>query len=306
MRLAQAMDQFALARRTEVEEGTLAVYRYTLGKLLSYLGDVELSQIKVDDLRRWRAGLAEGELSVYTLHRDVRQTRKFFNWCVDEGYLEYSPAARLALPRLPRGEPPKAISDQDLERMIERAQALVRAGPAGELKKGQKQTYWLTVRDYAIVRFLAETGCRVGGLVTLRAGDLDLEGGEATVREKGRKTRAVNFGPATAQALRLWLLLRPRNKWEDVVFVGERGKMTGSGVYRILQRLAVEAGVEGRHNPHSFRHALARRLLKNKADMGTVADILGHSDVETTFRFYARWSKSELAERHRQFGGILE
>jgi integrase/recombinase XerD len=70
--------------------------------------------------------------------------------------------------------------------------------------------------------------------------------------------------------------------------------------------LAVRAGVGGRHNPHSFRHALARRLLKHHADMGTVSELLGHRDIETTHKFYARWSKTELNNRHRQYGGILD
>ncbi len=74
----------------------------------------------------------------------------------------------------------------------------------------------------------------------------------------------------------------------------------------MLERLAKQGGVEGRFNPHSFHHALARRLLRNGADMGTVSQILGHSDIETTHRFYAYWTEDELAQRHRQYGGVLE
>ena len=81
--------------------------------------------------------------------------------------------------------------------------------------------------------------------------------------------------------------------------------MTPSGIYRILEKLARQGGVKGRFNPHSFRHALARCLLRNGADMGTVSQILGHTDVETTHRFYARWTEDELVERHRVFGGVL-
>ena len=130
--------------------------------------------------------------------------------------------------------------------------------------------------------------------------------GADRVREKGDKTRKVCFGEVTKIALQAWLVVRPRDKWGDVVFVGKRGPLTPSGVYRVLERLASTGGVEGRFNPHSFRHALARRLLRHGADMGIVSQILGHSDMETTHRFYARWTEDELSERHRQYGGVLE
>lgn len=335
MYLSEAMTTFDLARKTEVEESTLTLYAYTLNKLLSYLGDVEIEAIKVDDLRKWRAELAkkvrkddrprppsvppkggeekeeEKTLSVYTLHRDIRQTRTFFNWCVDEGHLEYSPAARLALPKLPKGEPPKAISDEDLDRMKAAALAAITERPdvsdGRTRKKRQGQKPYPYERDYAIVRFVAETGCRVGGLAGLRWGDLDLAETEATVREKGNISRPVPYGRETVAALRAWRIVQPRTKRNaDFVFTGERGPLTTSGLYRVLERLAVRAGVIGRHNPHSFRHALARRLLKHHADLGTVSEILGHSDIETTHRFYARWSKPDLTKRHREFGGLLE
>jgi len=132
------------ARQTEVEESTLTLYTYTFNKLLAYLGDVEIEEIRVDDLRKWRAKLTatpsrrqprleEGKkpvgLSVYTLHRDIRQTRVFFKWCVDEEILKKNPAARLGLPKLPQGEPPKAISDEDLERMIAAALTAITERP---------------------------------------------------------------------------------------------------------------------------------------------------------------------------------
>jgi site-specific recombinase XerD len=72
-----------------------------------------------------------------------------------------------------------------------------------------------------------------------------------------------------------------------------------------LNRLSEKAGVTGRHNAHSFRHALARRLLFNGADMGTVSRLLGHSNIETTHDFYAIWTERELWLRYRQFGGLI-
>jgi len=230
----------------------------------------------------------------------VRQVKHFFNWCVKRGCLERSPAELLCLPKLPQGEPPKAISDADLERLL--TTALQAKLP----------------REYALLRLLAETGCRLGGLLGLKPEDIELEHQRGWVREKGKRTRRVAFGQQTKIALQAWLIERPcylkggskRNKNcqrdDDQLFLGRQGNLTESGVHRLLQELAIKAGVEGRFNPHSFRHGLARRLLEHDADIGTVSRILGHSDITTTHEFYACWTEEELMQRHQRYGGVLD
>jgi len=140
-----------------------------LNALVVFLGDSELEKVTVDDLRRFHAGLEARDLSAFTVRAHLRAIKIFFRWCAEEGLLESDPSRRLKLPRAPDQEP-KAISREDVERMIEAA---------------------LTARDRAIVEFLADTGCRVGGLVGLRLSDLDLERGRAVVREKGQRCRTV-------------------------------------------------------------------------------------------------------------------
>lgn len=298
MKLSQAIQEFDLAMEGVKADSTRRVYMYTLRQVLEHLGDVEIETITVSHLRQCRNVINRPELSPHTRHRNVRQTRTFFRWCADEGHLPQSPAARLEMPRLPKNEPPKDVDAEDLQRLIHVA----------------RET---DIREYALVRFLAESGCRVGGLVGLTPTDLDLDQRLATVREKGTKYRTVRYGPETAEALRAWLLERPQyqaggqkrhkvNRPDDKLFLGQRGNLSVSGVYRILERLAKKGMVEGRYNPHAFRHGLARRLLKNRADMGTVSQLLGHEDIETTHHFYARWLPDELTGRFNEFGGPIE
>lgn len=306
MKLTKAIKKFDASISVEA---TRKLYSYSMRSLLDDLGDMKLKAISPDDLQRWRNRLDKArsastrnrgkKLSDYTKHKMVRQVKHFFNWCVKRGWLERSPAALLEFPKLPQGEPPKAISDEDLERLL--AVALREKLP----------------REYALLRLLAETGCRLGGLLGLRLGDINLERRRAWVREKGKKTRQVSFGQQTKISLQVWLIERPcylkggskRNKNcqrnDDKLFLGRQGNLTESGVYRMLQKLALKAGVEGRYNPHSFRHGLARRLLEHDADIGTVSRILGHSDISTTHEFYACWTQEELMQRHRRYGGLL-
>lgn len=182
MKLKKAIDRY---ERSITVEATRVLYGYTLASLLDYLGNAPLSAISTDDLRGWKISQEQRrsessrnrgkKVSVYTLHRHVRVCKQFFRWLVKENHLDRSPAERLEFPRLPKGEPPKAISQADLERMMERAE--LEAREVGSLE---------AIRNYAVIRFLAETGCRVGGLVALRLADLEegLNSLEATVREK--------------------------------------------------------------------------------------------------------------------------
>ncbi len=300
--IEQAQQNFELSQIGEVSPATIRWYKHRLTSLVEFLGNVAIAEITINDLRRWRVWLLEknsrwashshkpeqeGGLSTWTIRGYIRAIRRFFNWLVEEGYLPSSPAQRLKMPPKPE-EPPKAVSDEDLQKFLKEARAT-------------------SPRDYAIVCFLADTGCRVGGLIGLTLEDLNLVHGRATVREKGRggknKARTVYLMEETKEAIEVWLQERPSTGSKHV-FVGIRGPLKDSGVYQMLQRLGKRAGVNGRCNPHAFRHGWARGALKNGADLATVSQILGHSSIQVTADFYARWADEELAQRHRKYSWL--
>lgn len=145
----------------------------------------------------------------------------------------------------------------------------------------------------------------MGGAVGLALEDLDLAGGVAMVTEKGEKTRPVMFTTTTAEALQEWLQVRPViSRWVfPSLKTGERMRATSVNhiIYRLRQRAG---GVEGRCNPHSFRHAFARGYILNGGDLATLADILGHADVTVTKQFYSTFQFSELQEKHRRYSPV--
>jgi len=299
LKLSEALREFDLSLVGNAADSTRVWYQRRLGALVEFSGDVEIEELTISDLRRWRASLIErderwsdhptrpeqeGGLSPWTVRGYVRAVRAFCNWLVAEGLLISSPAARFRLPPKPQN-PPKAVSPEDVAAMLEVA----------------------GVRDRAIVCVLAATGCRVGGLCDLRLSDLELghQPARAMVREKGRggkKARLVFFGPQTVESLRAWIAIRPDLGGDDHVFLGQRGPLMESGVYQVLRRLAKAAGIKGRFNPHAFRHAFARGALENGADLGTVSQLLGHSGIGVTNEFYGRWSVEELGKRSEKYG----
>jgi site-specific recombinase XerD len=264
---------------------TLVWYRRRLSSLADFLGDVALVDVSTDDLRRWRGTLAKRRLSVWTVHGYVRAARRLFKWLEDEGKLPKSPARRLELPRLPRGQV-RGIPSGDVDKIL----AAAASSP----------------RDLAICWFLYSTACRVGGLVGLTLADLELDRGRARVCEKGGKTRVVFLVPEAVEAMRAWLSARSVIAGDripnDRVFLGRRGPLTASGVYQILKRLAARAGVASGWNPHNWRHRRARDLQSAGMPLGLVSQILGHASVEVTAGIYGWLSPDELQREFGKYG----
>lgn len=258
---------------------TVAWYRWRLAGLEARLGSKRIDSITINDLRDWRAATAQrGGLSVWTLHGYVRAVRRLFNWLATEGHLPCSPAQRLELPRLTY-EPRKGIDQRDMLRIIAEA----RGSP----------------RDYALVLFLADTAARVGGVAGLRIEDCELSRGRAIVREKGLKARMVFLQRRTCEALRRYVGNRRSgpaflNQWTGQV-------LRPGGVYQLLERLARRAGVSQRWNPHNWRHGAARGMLRRGANLAQVSQILGHSDVSVTVRFYGSFVDDELKAAHARY-----
>jgi len=275
--------------------------------LVAFLGDVSVNAITTDDLRRFISGLMdrstlypehpqhkerEGHLSPFTIESHVRSVRRLFNWLEEEGRIEINPMRRIKTPK-PRRREPKGITEQDLL-------ALLRTTEEGTL---------IDLRDRAMMLFLADTGCRAGGLVGLRVQDVDIEAGLAAVTEKRGKTRLVPFIEPTGEALRAWLAVRPQDKgpW---VFIGlashSRGALTPNSVLQAIKRRAERAGVTGTVNPHAFRHTFARQFLLSGGDLATLSELMGHESVEVTKDYYAIFTVRELQEMHRRHSPVRQ
>jgi len=289
MRASKAIADFLLSYRGSRSPQTIVWYERRLSALVSFVGDVDVATITIDDLRRWRAALCDrptryedhpsgrraepGGLSPHTLHGYVRAARHFFKWLEEEKSISANPARRLELPRLPRGIV-KGVAQEDLRRILEAAR---RSGP----------------RDHALAWFLYSTACRVAGAVNLRLDDLHLDRGLAYVHEKFSKTRAVFLLPEAVEAMRAWLEIRPALD-DDHVFVGQRGPLKPSGLYQVMKRLAKGAGVRSGWNPHNWRHRRIRDLQANGMPLGVLSQYAGHASVDVTADVYGTLSEVEL------------
>jgi site-specific recombinase XerD len=275
--------------------------------LRDFLGEVDVERITTTDLRRYIADMWDqdtlypdhhrrdpqtGGLSPFTVAGRVRVMKRLFNWLVEEGLLEDTPARRIKTPK-PERDKPKGIAHEDFLALL----------------KTTEEGGTIDRRDLALMLFLADTGCRVGGLCGLCLGDLDFEENLATLTEKGSKTRLVPFCEVTAVALQRWLDVRPTSNSPEVFLkLGRWGKRSGPlatrGVSQMLKRRAKRGGIEGPVNPHSFRHAFARDFLLSGGDLGALKDILGHSTIVTTKESYGIYTIRDIQKKHRKHSPI--
>ena len=306
MLLSQAVEELILAVEAEGRSvRTVEDYRQKLGVLMAFLGDVPVETITASELRAYAAdlrrrpdryvdhplrGRKNGGLSEASVASYLRVARRLCRFLHEEGVLLSNPANRLRIPKR-RNRQPRAYDPGDFLRLL--------AATAG-VAPGR-------LRDRAIVLMLADTGCRAGGLVGLRLGDLDLGRLRARVVEKGGKGRLVYYTTLTRDALATWLAVRPAVT-HDHVFVNFNtgGVLQTGGLYELLRRLGRRAGCQGPVNPHAFRHGFAREFLRNGGDLGTLADLLGHTDIATTWQSYAVFTNDELAEAHQRHSPVAK
>ncbi len=167
------------------------------------------------------------------------------------------------------------------------------------------------IRDYAILRFLADTGCRVGGVAGLQLEYLGLEPGaggfyRATVWEKSRggkmKSRTVYYDYDTVQALNAYLLEHRPAVDTDYVFIsiqpGQPNPLGEGGIYQMIRRYAKDLDIKGRWNPHAWRHTFAHGMLENGADLSLVSQLMGHTGIKVTSDIYGRRADRVLATHH--------
>lgn len=166
-------------------------------------------------------------------------------------------------------------------------------------------------RDLAMVRFFAETGCRVGEVVKLQVSYVDLANLEAYITDGKTGEDPVDFGEQTAVAMRAWLDVRPQVE-HDFVFVNlghdpaRYGQpLTESGAYQVLKRLARFAGAKGPHNPHSIRHLLGKHYTE-KGNLALAQNKLRHTNISTTVESYAHQGREEVKDATSRLSLLLD
>lgn len=267
---------------------TLRGYAKDLDGVVEAFGaDLPLAAIEARRLRDHVAGRAARGLAPASVARLVAAIRSFGRWLALTGRLPASPAGLLRAPRQGR-KLPRWLEPEEIARLLD--------APQGD--------GFAAVRARAVLETLYSTGMRVGELCGLDDGRLDLIGGVAVLRGKGRKERLAPIGGPAITALEAWRRVRDtvfgRGGRESPVFRGTRGgRLDQREVRRLLGDAIAQAGLAGRTTPHTLRHSFATHLLRAGADIRSVQELLGHASLATT-QIYTHLSIDDLREAYRR------
>ena len=242
------------------------------------------------DISRFIGQLRDQGLSARSVARAVHALRGLFRFAVREGHLVADPMENIKAPRAFKSLP-RCLSMTQVEALLDAPDV---AQPLG-------------VRDRAILEVLYATGLRVSELIGLRPGDVDLEVGLLTCFGKGRKERLVPLGSTACVWVRRYMdevrggLGRGRGRGAAILFLNNRGgRLSRMGLWGIVRRHAVTAGVQATLTPHVLRHSFATHLLENGADLRALQAMLGHADISTT-QIYTHISRERLRKVYDQF-----
>jgi len=302
--LNEAFQEFLYAVRADsLSPATIKQYKSIVSNYLQMVGDYSVDEIERRDMRSYiveelqgratryvdapQRPQTDGGLSRASVATHVTVLHRFWSWVASEYQID-NPMKGIRRPRRASPEP-KAIEAQDFIRLFH----AVSDTDAG-------------IRDRALLCLLADTGARLGGVISLTVPDVSNQKQSARVIEKGLKSRLIFWTYYTQRMLDRWLAVRKSSNDSLWVSMNDGNPLTASGIYQLLKRLKKKAHVRGRVNPHSFRHAFARTYLENGGDLVTLARLMGHNDVNVTANYYAVFSKTELAELHGKHSPLLK
>ncbi|MER3632655.1 MAG: site-specific tyrosine recombinase XerD [Blastocatellia bacterium] len=240
--------------------------------------------LRPQDIREWLIDLSKKGICARTQRRKISSVRGFFRFAASEGHITANPSENLESPRIV-SHLPNFLTIPEIERLF--------SVPDVETDRG--------IRDRALLELMYSSGLRVSEAVNLRTADLNLDALILTCTGKGSKTRKVPIGSDAVFWLKHYLPIR--QKIETLVenlFISPRGRpLTRQFVHSMITKYAAKCGLEG-VSPHSLRHSFATHLIQNSADIRSVQQMLGHSDISTT-QIYTHITSDHLKRAYERF-----
>ena len=271
--------------RKKMANNTYLSYESDIKKFHSYLktiGVEDLSLVTNSHISAYLRTLEEREYGLTTISRNMTSLKAYFRYLEKEHIIEENPTDDLKTPKYEK-KAPVVLSTEEVERLL--------AAPDINTLKGK--------RDAAILELLYATGIKVSELVELKVKDVNLLL-NFVYCESEHKERVIPFGNLARTALSHYLN-EARNELVDkesneMLFVNYRGgKLSRQGVWKLLKEYAEKAKLEKEITPYTLRHTFAAHLLENGADLKSVQEMLGHTNLSTT-QVYAGFQKNRLRE----------
>ncbi len=253
-------------------------------KTLGFKNSDALVNVSREQITGYMTQLKEKGLAAATIARKLAAIKAFYRFMTAEGYMDANPAEVVEAGT--KGiKLPRVLSEDEVVRLLNQPDITSAEG----------------FRDRTMLEVLYATGMRVSELINLTLERVDLNMKYIIAFGKGSKERIVPLGSVAAEFLQQYLeKVRPKLTHEDrktnIVFLAFGGhELTRQRFWQIIRAYGRKANINKALTPHILRHSFATHLLDNGADLRSVQELLGHSDISTT-QIYTHLTNKRLRD----------
>ena len=233
-------------------------------------------------LRLYLTELYDKKYSNKTICRNISSLRSFFKFLIKEKKIKSNPMLLISNPKIEQSLP-NFLYYQELEKLLDTPNLNI---PIDQ-------------RNALILEMFYSTGIRVSELVNIKLKDIDFSNQYIKILGKGNKERYVIYGKRCKDLMDLYLndgRIKLNKKNIDYLYLNNNGGfLTNSGIEYIINKIVKNSGIKSHVSPHTLRHTFATHMLNEGADLKSVQELLGHSDLKTT-GIYTHVSNEHLRE----------
>ncbi|RHM63647.1 site-specific tyrosine recombinase XerD [Coprobacillus sp. AF33-1AC] len=272
-----------------LSHNTIQNYKQDLTKFVKFI-ETECKITSINDVKREHVQLFlkhEDHLAKSTISREITSLRMFYKFLKREQLVEINMMSYFDLPKQ-ADHLPVVLSYDEVTRLLDSI----------EMKD------FKSARNRAMVELLYASGIRVSELIQIKLSDINLNQNDLKVIGKGDKERIVPINNYVSQIIHKYIVdyRNPFLQFEDnplLFFNNKKQMISRRSFYNTLRKIAKEAGITKNVSPHTLRHSYATHLLENGADLRSIQELLGHSDISTT-TIYTHVSNSKLKEDYNK------
>ena len=268
-------------------ENTIKAYNNDLKKFKNFIKNKTINNIDENSIKDYLKYLNKENNDTKTISHNISTLRSFYKFLLIEKKVSKNPMEYIELPKTKKSLP-KTLSIEEIDKLLD-----------------INLTDAFSFRNKAMLELMYSSGLRVSELINVKIHDIDISNCIIRIMGKGSKERIVPLGDYAIRYIELYLkeyrekLIK--KELNDYLFLNNHGnKMTRQGFFKILKQIAKEKNIKTEFSPHTLRHSFATHLLNGGADLRSIQEMLGHSDISTT-QIYTHVSKEKLKENYNNF-----
>lgn len=267
----------------KLSKNTIQAYNNDLTKLANFKSD--LLNINSNDIKEFIK--KNRVLTNRTLAHRLTVINSFYNYLLNEGIITTNPCYNIKMPKLPN-KLPEVLTEEEVDKLL-------------DINLTDKFAY----RNKAMLELLYATGMRASELTNLKLNNIDLDSCVVRIMGKGSKERIVPINSTTIKYLNIYLNVYRKEilnkKDSEYLFISNALKpITRQGLFKIIKKECLRAGIKKNVYPHILRHSFATHLLNHGANIRIIQELLGHEDISTT-EIYTHLSNEAIKKDYEEY-----